>query len=103
MAEIDLGRFRRRLFIGAKGDVKVSGVGVLDRHAEIFRGPDGAAWIRSLAPELWVIHGRFRELVARPQRLTDGDVIVVGAWHLRYRSLAAQRPEHNERRVTWIR
>ena len=103
MAEIDLGRFRRRLFIGAKGDVKVSGADVLDRHAEIFRGPDGAAWIRSLGAGLWLIHGHLRELVARPQRLTDGDVIVVGSWHLRYHSLATQRHEPNPGRVTWIR
>ena len=103
MANVELGRFRGRLRIGSKGDVRISGEGVLERHAEISAASDGSEWVRSTGGEVWVERRGLRELVTRPRRLVDGDVIVIGNWRLDYRNLAARRERSNGTRTSWMR
>lgn len=103
MTDVDLARFGRRIRIGKKGDVKLSGEGILDRHAEIVVGPDRAAWLRSTGGDVWVARGALRELLTRPRRLLDGDIIIVGHWQMQYKNLMAKPADVNERKTAWMR
>ena len=41
MADVDLSRFRGRVVVGAGGDLRLQGEGVMRRHAEIGLARDG--------------------------------------------------------------
>jgi hypothetical protein len=103
VASVDLGKFGGRATIGTKGDVKIAGDGVLPRHAEVWAASDGSVWLRSAGGEVWIERRGLRELVARPRRLGDGDVIVIGEHRLSYGNLAARRQPVRAGRASWMR
>lgn len=103
MRNVDLSRFRDRVTVGAEGDIKISGDGVAARHAEVRAAGDGSDWIRAIEGEVWLRRKGLRELVIRPRRLADGDVIVIGPEEIRYVHLGRGRARNTERRATWMR
>ncbi len=103
MGNVDLGKFGNRATIGTKGNIKISGEGVLPRHAEVWAASDGSVWLRSTGGEVWIERRGLRELVARPRRLGDGDVIVIGEHRLPYGNLASKRQPARAGRAAWMR
>jgi hypothetical protein len=103
VVEIDLTRFRRRARIGSKGDIKIAGDGVLDHHAEIVAGPDESEWLLPIGSDIWLERRGLRDLVTRPRRLFDHDVIVIHAWRLQYHNLQARRDRASGRTTSWMR
>ncbi len=103
MASVELGTYGSRATIGTRGDIRITGDGVLPRHAEMWAVSDGSVWLRSTGGEVWVERRGLRELVARPIRLADGDVILVGDQRLKYGNLSAKRQPARAGRAPWMR
>lgn len=107
MAELDLSRFGARIVVGAGGDLRLQGNGVMRRHAEIVLarngGEDSLQVLRPLQGAVWVERRGRRAAVTADWVLADGDVIVIGDRRLRYRNLVRppDRPQKT-RRVSWL-
>lgn len=80
----------RRAVIGSAGSIRVSGDGVLSRHAEITAFPSDGETITAIRPldgPLSVERNGRTGRVTTPWPLADGDVILVGPHKLTYRDL----------------
>lgn len=106
---VELGR-HCDVIIGSAGTVKLSGEGVMPRHAAITAVKEGAgevhALLRAVQGPVFVERRGRRQAVTTPRRLADGDVIIVGLDRLTYRDLgsprAAQAQSQDGEVVPWL-
>jgi hypothetical protein len=91
--EIDLSKFGRRACVGSAGDIRVTGDGILPRHAEIVAQPTESGVrivLRCLGGDLWIERGHVRTRLTRSTiwRPCDGDVFIFGEHRFLYTDLA---------------
>lgn len=103
MPDLELSIFGARAAVGTRGEITLRGHGVLARHAELFAGSDGSTWVRPLDGDVWIERKGMRELVTRPRRLADVDVIIVGDQRITYRNLLALKERSTGGRASWMR
>jgi hypothetical protein len=99
----------RQVTIGSDGTVALTGDGVMPRHAAITAAKEGAgevhALLRAIQGPVFVERRGHRQVVVSPQRLADGDVIIVGPHRLTYRDLGSPRgagDQWHEEVVPWL-
>jgi hypothetical protein len=99
----DLARLGRRASIGTAAAIPIVGQAVAARHASIF-AREGEDWLKPADGDVWLERRGLSQLVTRPARLADGDVMVIGDVRVKYTNLAAAKAATGRKaNMTWMR